>query len=269
MALTTIADDPARQRIAMVGPVGHVGAYLICATPRTGSSLLCGLLESTGVAGHPESYFRQPDEKSWATRWGILDRSGNLFSDSDFVRSAVAAGRTENGVFAARIMWGTLEDLVDRLGRMHPDLTGTDLELLRREFGPTRFLFLRRDDVVAQAVSWLRAEQTNHWQDDDPFRPQQPALVPRFDAQAIQRLVRTIHEHNAGWHDWFSAVGITPRMVRYEDLAADPVGVAESILDSLGLALPSGHEIRIRHRRLADDLNTEWIDRYRDAIIER
>ena len=32
--------------------------YLICATPRTGSTLLCGLLASTGVAGNPELYFR-------------------------------------------------------------------------------------------------------------------------------------------------------------------------------------------------------------------
>ncbi|GAA3334684.1 hypothetical protein GCM10020358_00070 [Amorphoplanes nipponensis] len=31
---------------------------LLCATPRTGSSLLLGLLASTGIAGHPEAYFR-------------------------------------------------------------------------------------------------------------------------------------------------------------------------------------------------------------------
>ena len=33
-------------------------------------------LRSTGVAGRPESYFRQPDEESWADRWG-LDRSAD------------------------------------------------------------------------------------------------------------------------------------------------------------------------------------------------
>ena len=30
-------------------------SYMICSTPRTGSTLLCELLESTGVAGRPES----------------------------------------------------------------------------------------------------------------------------------------------------------------------------------------------------------------------
>ena len=76
-------------------------AYLICATPRTGSSHLCALLGSTGVAGHPESYFREADEPSWASGWGIL-REDNSFEYSDYVASALAAGRTSNGVFAAR-----------------------------------------------------------------------------------------------------------------------------------------------------------------------
>jgi trehalose 2-sulfotransferase len=269
MVRTIITDDPAAPSIAsMVRQLGHADAYLICATPRTGSSLLCGLLESSGVAGHPESYFRQPDERSWATRWGIVDCSGGSFTDADFVRAAVAAGRTENGVFAARIMWGTLEEVVHRLSKLHPDLFGADLELLDRVFGQTSFVYLRRDDVVSQAVSWLRAEQTNHWQDHDQFRPEQPGLVPHFDFEEIHRLVQLIGEHNTAWQEWFSSKGVTPYLVRYEDLAADPVGVTESIIDYLGLALPPRLEIHIGHRRLADALNAEWIDRYKAGTSE-
>src|SRR5919204_6001172 len=32
-------------------------SYLICATPRSGSTLLCEALKSTGVAGVPDEYF--------------------------------------------------------------------------------------------------------------------------------------------------------------------------------------------------------------------
>src|SRR4051794_33551393 len=32
-------------------------SYLVCATPRSGSTLLCEALKSTGVAGVPEEYF--------------------------------------------------------------------------------------------------------------------------------------------------------------------------------------------------------------------
>jgi trehalose 2-sulfotransferase len=245
-----------------------IGAYLICATPRTGSSLLCGLLESSGVGGHPESYFRRPDERSWAAQWGLLHSPGGSFSYADFVRAAIAAGRTENGVFAARIMWGTLEEMVDKLGDEDPDLIGADLNLLNRAFGPTRFVCLRRDDVVAQAVSWLRAEQTNVWHEADLSRQAQPAAEPQFDLGKIHELVQLVNEHNAAWREWFASVGVTPHPVRYEDLVADPVGVTRGILDYLGLELPPGHDIRARHRSLTDDVNTQWIDRYQDAVRE-
>src|SRR4051794_11021098 len=33
--------------------------YLVCATPRSGSTLLCELLTSTGVAGRPAEYFEE------------------------------------------------------------------------------------------------------------------------------------------------------------------------------------------------------------------
>ena len=32
-------------------------SYLVCATPRSGSTLLCHLLDQTGIAGHPQEYF--------------------------------------------------------------------------------------------------------------------------------------------------------------------------------------------------------------------
>ncbi len=58
-------------------------------------------------------------------------------------------------------------------------------------------------------------------------------------------------------------------MVRYEDLDADPVGVARDILDFLGLRLPPGRLIKTQNRRLADELNAQWIDRYRSELTER
>jgi len=82
-------------------------------------------------------------------------------------------------------------------------------------------------------------------------------------------LIQVIDEHNAAWERWFASVGVSPHLVRYEDLAADPVAVTLGVLDSLGLQLPPGHEIRVRHRRLADDLNTQWIARYRDTMGDR
>jgi trehalose 2-sulfotransferase len=126
-----------------------------------------------------------------------------------------------------------------------------------------RFVYLRRSDVLAQAVSWLRAEQTGVWFQTGQRGEAQPGREPRFDFGRIRELARMIGEHNGAWRNWFASAGIQPHQVGYEDLDADPVGVTRGILGFLGLELPLGREISAGHTRLADELNAEWIERYR------
>src|SRR4051795_11891381 len=61
--------------------------YLVCATPRSGSTLLCESLAATGVAGHPDEFFeslrttgrrRQPHEY-----FGGVDDGGLLVLAGD------------------------------------------------------------------------------------------------------------------------------------------------------------------------------------------
>lgn len=232
-------------------------AYLICATPRTGSTLLCGLLRSTGVAGVPESYFREQDRDRWADRWRLPRGGDGSFSEAAFVQAAVREGSTGNGVFGARVMWGSMEPLVARLADTAAGHR-SDLELLSDAFGSVRFVHLRREDQVGQAVSWARAEQSGYWHPGDA----EPAAGPRFDADLVDRLVRTIDEHDARWRAWFAATGVVPHQVTYEQLVADPAGVTEAVLDHLGLALPPGWRPRPLAGRQADAVNAEWVQRY-------
>jgi trehalose 2-sulfotransferase len=236
-----------------------IDGYLICGTPRTGSTLLCALLRDTGIAGRPESYFRQPNERSEADRWQLPRDEHGSFDYRDYVRAAIAEGTTPNGVFAARVMWGTLDEMVGKLGAVHPDLRspGADLDLLTRAFGRLRFVHCWREDTVAQAVSWARAEQTRFWQQGDAALHE-----PRFDFEQIHELVQTIEAHNDAWRKWFTTYSVEPHSVRYEDLTTDIDRVIQGILDFLGLELPAGHAFVPRHRRQADQVNHDWVVRY-------
>jgi LPS sulfotransferase NodH len=223
-----------------------------------------GLLDSTGVAGHPEAYFRAPDEPLWAQRWQLARDGG--FHYGDFVRAALGQGRTANGVFGAKLMWGTLEELIDKLTAVSPEPARGDIGVLTRTFGRTRFVYVRRDDVLAQAVSWLRAEQTGTWYiggNGEISGNGRTGEAPRYDRGQITELIRTVDDHNAAWRAWFASVGVRPYEVRYEALAADPVAVTRGVLDFLGLHLPAGQAVVPRHRRQADDLNEQWAARYR------
>ena len=229
-------------------------SYLVCGTPRTGSTLLCSLLASTGVAGRPESYFREPDEQTWARRLGVPVDSDGSFDYLAFARAVRDAGSTPNGVFAARVMWGTMPRIVAGLD----PTAARDLDALTAAFGPLRFVHLRRYDVVGQAVSWARAEQTGCWQHGD-----RATASPRADLDQIDDLVRTIAEHDAGWRGWFDRQGVEPWRVRYEDVVADPDRAARELLGQLGVEPPAGWRPDPPHRRQADEVNADWDRRYR------
>ncbi|MGW6505845.1 Stf0 family sulfotransferase [Nonomuraea angiospora] len=93
-----------------------------------------------------------------------------------------------------------MDHVVGRLGPVHPGLAGQDVRLLERAFGRTRFLYLRRDDVLAQAVSWSRAEQTGAWYaaaSGEIGGAEPSGREPGYDAAEIGALIGRIDEHNA------------------------------------------------------------------------
>ena len=45
--------------------------YLVCSTPRSGSSLLCDALALTGRMGAPIEYFNPDHRRALSERWGI------------------------------------------------------------------------------------------------------------------------------------------------------------------------------------------------------
>lgn len=67
------------------------------------------------MAGRPESYFRKPDQHLWARRFGVPIDSDGSIEHRAFVAGAARVGTTPNGVFAARIMWGSMLPIVDGL----------------------------------------------------------------------------------------------------------------------------------------------------------
>ena len=206
-------------------------SYLLCGTPRTGSTLLCSLLASTGVLGRPESYFREPDEASWAERFGLPHDGSQVRDYEAFARAVRAAATTDNGVFGARVMWGSLDRIVAGLKGSSPL---PEPAVLEHAFGPLRFVHLRREDVVGQAVSWCRAEQTGFWQHGDI-----PARPPERDLDQMTKLVGTIREHNAAWQSWFQGQGVRPHTVTYEELVRDGRSTVEGVADLVGVSVPA------------------------------
>ena len=233
-------------------------SYILCGTPRTGSTLLCSLLCSTGVLGRPESYFREPDEAAWATRFGLATEGGRVRDYRAFVSAARSAGTSDNGVFGVRIMWGWLERVIGGLGGLPGE---PDLPILEEALGPLTFVHLRREDVTEQAVSWCRAEQTGYWQQGDVITEE-----PHQDKAQMRLLMETIRRHNAAWQAWFDAQGVAPHAVTYEQFVGDRLRVIQDIAAKLAIELPSSWRPQSAHQKQADMLNRAWSDALRTSM---
>jgi trehalose 2-sulfotransferase len=253
LAVGTTLDDYAEWVLhpqLPVIPTRPRSSYFVCGTNRSGSCHLCGLLASTGVAGRPHEWFYEDTEATNRRAWGI-----SLFSD--YLRGVHDAGTTPNGVFGSKLMWDQMEKLVLRL--KHFGEGSTDRSLIERHFPSPRFVWIWREDVAAQAVSWAKAIQTGLWHHWDASGS---SAVPIYDHDQIETLAQKVTESNSRWRAWFAANDIQPLVVRFEDLVAERVAVTRDVLGDLGLA---SERIAIAERtvKTSDHINAEWLDRYR------
>ena len=202
------------------------------------------------MLGRPESYFREPDETSWAERFGLPQDGSHVCDYNAFIQVVGAVASSDNGVLGARVMWGSLDRMVR--GLQGPSRR-SDLAILEHAFGPLRFAYLWREDILAQAVSWYRAETTGFWQQgDNEERP------PTRDLDRMKEIVGTIREHNSAWRSWFDDHGVSPHVVTYEQLVQDNGATVEGIAALVGVTVRADWRPASPHRKQADDLNAEW-----------
>lgn len=241
-------------------------AYILCATPRSGSTLLCGLLASAG-AGDPDSYWGEAFIDDWAKGWRLPSRAevpANIFERAYF-NAALRAGRGGTETFGLRLMQPDLPAFCAALGRLFPGPT-TDKGRIEAAFGNTCFIHLFRADTLGQAISRVKAEQTGLWHiapDGTEIERLAPPASPSYDFARIRREVLALEQYDLGWSRWFEAEGVTPIRVRYEDLSADPASVLVVLCEVLALPPPHRDSIRPGVARLADATSRDWADRYR------
>ena len=210
-------------------------AYLVCATPRSGSTLLCEMLRDTGLAGRPLEHFeilrhsslpRQPHEYFGDLDLDGLDellpppRAGTPSQEPPEAWRAriMSQGRGENGVWGGKLMWGHVEDLVIR-ARQLPGLADASLEqVVRALLDDPQLIFVTRRDKVAQAVSLWRAVQTQRWRADDDSKAESPV----YEFAAIDHLVSQLESDERSWKQWFARTGQRPFVVTYDQLEAAP-----------------------------------------------
>jgi trehalose 2-sulfotransferase len=282
-------------------------SYLVCATPRSGSTLLCHLLGRTGVAGRPEEYFeallhsgqpRRPHEyfdpdgpedilRRLAFREmpdGPADPSP-LWDTSDYsayLAWALEQGTTPNGVFGAKLMWGYFGDFVSLLREIPAYRELPIQELLPAVFPELRYVRVVRANKVRQAVSLWKAVQTATWRAEqsgvsdgadisDAAEPDASGdgHGPRlkFHFHAIEHLLDQVLANEACWDAFFEHCGIRPHVVVYEEFVDNYEERALGVLRHIGVEAPDTVGFKRRMQSQTDDLNRRWAQRFSELKL--
>jgi trehalose 2-sulfotransferase len=265
-------------------------SYLVCATQRSGSTLLCELLKDTGVAGRPEEYFEATRDTGAPPHPGEylegLPRTGAGIRDDlspppapphsslqglstyrDHLERTFTLGTTDNGVFGSKLMWSQLSELHALAGEL-PAYRGLGrFDLLEKLFDCPRYIRVTRRDKIRQAVSLWRALQTRNWRAEHGDGSHEP-MVLHYRFEGIDHLVRALHEEDEAWRVFFAAHDVSPLSISYEDdLEVDRDGTVRRALDHIGVSAPPDWEAAEPIKRQADATSDEWVAAYhRDAV---
>jgi LPS sulfotransferase NodH len=255
-------------------------SYVICTAPRTGSSLLCSALWRTDVAGRPAEYFDiHPDnEAHWKKHLAIRD-------DADYLGKVLDAGTTANGVFGFKLHWYQSRALIAKLlADRQPPVPSCTPEsgtpsagapasmdaLLRSRLGNTNYIWLRRKNRVAQAISYYRASKTDLWRVPAASAvPGDTAHAVEFDYEAIHKHVHDVEQFDRGWHAFFMRDRLRALIVVYEDFVQSYEKTVRGVLGYLDVDDPRLAISPPPYRQQADEISAEWEYRYREMLAER
>lgn len=263
-------------------------SYLICATPRSGSTLLCEALDNTGIAGHPKEYFEALKETGLPRRpeeyFDTLedDTLGDYFQVADeyaepvfwdgpgyanYLCRVLDEGTTPNGVFGAKMMWGYFGDFIENVRQIPAYRDVIVPDMLATVFPNLHYIWVTRRDKLRQAVSLWKAMQTGTWREDERAFPceKRAQKEPVFNFEAIDHLVQRLTVHEVAWQYYFGVCGIRPFTVVYEELVSSYEKTALNILHYLDIPIPE--ELVLGKRRMKQQANAhseEWVQRYSD-----
>lgn len=234
-------------------------SYTIWFTQRTGSTLLCKAIESTGIAGVPREWFNCPPD---------LLTTFKKENHAELQEYLYKLGSTPNGIFAINHSFyqphfSQLTETLRKFPACSPDETRRTV-IWEQVFPEHRHIFMTRRNKVRLAVSWWKAIQSEEWH-ISTNEPRTPAdLADKYSFDAINHLYNECSMREAGIQELFTEGGIMPLNIFYEDFIQNYEGTVRTILDYLGLDSKSVNITPPALTKLADDISEEWAQRFRE-----
>lgn len=211
--------------------------YAICSTGRTGSNWLCELLTSTRLLGRPLEYFDGAARR-------LLTDPAYPDDPAEQIQRVLTMGTTPNGVYGLKVFpW--------HVDRIQAQVRWTDA------LPNLHFVHLVRDDVLGQAISLCRVDQTGRFRS-----PQSESQAPWYDPEAIRRNIHLFVRANARWTAFFARAGVEPLRLVYEEIIRDPQRAADRVSDLLQIARTRVDLAQVEQSMMRDEQSEDWRRRF-------
>ena len=214
--------------------------YVICATPRTRSTVLCDLLVSSDVAGYPREYHEGHE----------------LLKDLDITNPAtyqkyISVSTSPNGVCGIQMM-ATERRIVEKF----------------IDFKNVKCIWIRRENKIKQAISLLKAHKRNCFYETDKTRKNDDLNQIKITRDEIAYSTFELTAQDMSWELYFQENKIIPLTIWYKDLETETEqkDTFKKVLDFLGISdMPSEPKVWVTRQDAEwdQDLYKQIVDPHR------
>jgi LPS sulfotransferase NodH len=199
--------------------------YVICTVARSGKSWIAETLYWLGLGYGEEvlTHFARNCAPGQDRLRAAFDGEGMAGFARAFAKVRIEAGEPCVGV---TLQWTNLEIIA---AEKQPSELAAFIEAL----SPCVVFFLRRRDVLSQAISHYLMMESGYYHSTSPEsrRPQRASV--RYNRCEIDKYLEFTQRSYAGWSDLFAAADVVPEVLDYENFVDDPkrafISLAERI----------------------------------------
>lgn len=211
--------------------------YLILSGPRSGTSWIGSLANSTGVMGRSGEWL--------AAR--VLEKPMHKYTPEEHFDLVMKNASTPNGRFGVKILPIYLNGVYQNHGYDFIQKCASQYDV--------KLHVLKRKDRLGQAISHVRAMQTQQWQGQ-----MRKKFWERYDYLAICEAMAMYEDIEKYWDTYLQTHKMDFDTFVYEDLCLDPTPWLNSLAEHMDVEISQRWDTYMRIQR--DDKTKAWRARF-------
>lgn len=215
--------------------------YVICITPRSGSTFLTHLLRENRFYGFPNEWFN-------------FDAIGEVISENGIVNFDQYLTyiwknySSETGIFGVELSY-------PQFASLH------EIAPLENVIGENfKWFYLVRENIVAQAISLYIAEFTGYFHS---CMEKSGDITPVYNTEKIMNNINMLVNQEAAFERLFKARKVTPVRISYESMMMDKCATIALFRNALGVGSDAEIVDSEVIKKISGDLNVEFEEKFR------